>query len=138
MTVRRPPHDQRPLRDPADLTRLWASVLAAEPFRQRVLWLLFLDAARSPVGPLFTLDDLPDGPYDVRAGNLADLCREFVEGPGGAASVAFLMTRPGADPWTVSDRAWGRFLVKVGAELAPDPWPVHWAHQQRVEEFVLP
>ena len=138
MTVRRPPADQRPLRDPADLTAVWTSVLAGEPFRERVVWLLFLDPARRPVGPLITLDNLPDGPYDVRADNLVDLCREFVDGPGDAASVAFLMARPGAAPWTVSDRAWGRFLVKAGEALGPEPWPVHWAHQRRVEELVLP
>lgn len=137
MTVRRPPLDQRPLLQAADLTRLWESVLAGEPFRKRVVWMLFLDGAQRPVGPLITLDDLPDGPYSVPIEDLVSLCAEFLDGPGGAESVAFLLARPGGAPWTVSDRAWGRFLTSAVEQLWGDPWPVHWAHQGCVEEFGL-
>lgn len=138
MTLRRPPRDQRPLHDAADLTRLWELELAGEPFRHRCVWLLFLDDARRPVGPLITLDDLPDGPYSVRIEDLISLCAEFLDGPGGAESVAFLLSRPGPAPWTVSDRAWGRFLTRAVEQLWGVAWPVHWAHHGRVEEFVLP
>ena len=137
MTVRRPPPDQRRLREPADLTAVWTSVLDGEPFRQRVVWMLFIDLTQRPVGPLITLDDLPDGPYDVKLDDLVGLCREFIDGPGAATSVAFLMARPGGVPWTVSDRAWGRFLVAGVEAVGAEPWPVHWAHRGGVEEFRL-
>lgn len=97
--------------------------------------MLFIDQDRRPVGPLITLDNLPDGPYNVRASDLVNLCREFIDGPGSAGSVALLLARPGADPWTVSDRAWGRFLTSAVLEVNSTPWPVHWAHNSRVEEF---
>lgn len=99
--------------------------------------MLFIDQARRPVGPLITLDDLPDGPYDVSLTDMVGLCHEFVDGPGAADSVAFLMARPGGAPWTVSDRAWGRFLVAAVEEVGAEPWPVHWAHPREVEEFRL-
>lgn len=136
MTVRRLPADLAPLRSAADLTRVWSTVIAGEPIRGRVLWMLFLSGPR-PVGPLLTLDDLPDGPYDVPLEDLLGLVREFLEGPGAADAVAFLLVRPGGDPWTVSDRAWGRFLLGAVEQLGTTAWPVHWAHRRRVEEFVL-
>lgn len=138
MTVRRPPSDQRRLIEPADLTEVWRSVLVGEPFRQRTVWMLFIDEASRPFGPLITLDDLPDGPYDVPLDDLVALCREFLDGPGTAYSVALLMARPGGGPWTVSDRAWGRFLVAAVEAVGAEAWPVHWARPRTVEEFRLP
>lgn len=137
MTVRRPPRDLRPLHHPEDLTNIWRAVLAGEPLRQRVVWMLLLNSALQATGPVITLDDLPDGPYDVPAADLVGLCRELIEGPGEATSVAFLMSRPGSAPWTVSDRAWGRFLLNAAGQLAPPLWSVHWANQQEITEFVL-
>lgn len=137
MTVRRPPRDLRPLDEPADLTAIWRAVLAGEPLRQRVVWMLLLNPARQATGPVITLDDLPDGPYNVPEADLVGLCRDLIDGPGEAASVAFLMSRPGSAPWTVSDRAWGRFLHKAASQLGPPMWTVHWAHQREITEFIL-
>lgn len=134
MTVRRPPTDLAPLRGPADLTAAWAAVTAGVPLLHRTVWLLFLDS-RGRAGPVITLDDLPDGPYDVPLEDLVGLCREFIDGPGSAASVALLLTRPGTAPWTVSDRAWGRFLTTAAARLSGPTWPVHWAHRHELTEF---
>ncbi|MCX6397177.1 MAG: hypothetical protein NTV23_11870 [Propionibacteriales bacterium] len=136
MTLRRPPIDQRPVRNAAELAEVWECVLAGGSFQQRLVWMLFFDRFDRPVGPLLTLDDLPDGPYDVPTADLVGLCREFIDGPGAASSVAFLMSRPGGDPWTVSDRAWGRFLLGAGERLGGG-WPTFWAHRHRAEEFVL-
>lgn len=138
MSVRRPPRDQRPLRDPADLTSLWRTEVASEPFRVRSLWLLFIDARLRPAGPLLTIDDLPDGPYDVPPEDLTTLCGEILDGPGGGGSVALLLTRPGGDPWTVSDRAWARFLTATALTIGSRTWPVHWAHRRRLDEVRMP
>lgn len=134
MTVRRAPTDLAPLRGPADLTAAWTAVTAGVPLRHRTVWLLFLDH-RGRAGSVITLDDLPDGPYDVPVDDLVGLCREFIDGPGAAASVALLLTRPGAAPWTVSDRAWGRFLATAADRLGGTAWPVHWGHRRELVEF---
>lgn len=138
MSVRRPPEDQTPLASTTDLTAVWQRIVAWEPFRFRSVWLLFIDSAGRPAGPLITVDDLPDGPYAVGLDELVDLCRGIIGGPGGGGSVAILMTRPGAGRWTVSDRAWGRFLIRGAEELGEPVWPVHLAHSQLLEQYCLP
>jgi len=123
MSLHRPPQDQRPIDDPADLAAAWSRVLGVEPYRARSVWLLFLDPHRRPAGPVLSIDDVPDGPYDLAVADLAGLCREILDGPGGGGSVAMLLSRPGGAPWTVSDRAWGRFLARaasaVGGQASP-------------------
>lgn len=138
MTVRRPPEDQTPLASTVALTALWQKIVAWEPFRFRSVWLLFVDARGRPAGPLITIDDLADGPYAVALEELTDLCQEILEGPGGGGSVALLMSRPGGPPWTVSDRAWGRFLHRGTVALGGPVWPVHLAHAKTLERFLLP
>jgi hypothetical protein len=136
--VRRPPEDQSPIESTVELTARWQKIVAWEPFRLRSIWLLFIDRDSHPAGPLITVDDVADGPYAVGLDELVDLCRSIIDGPGGGGSVALLMSRPGAAPWTVSDRAWGRFLQRGAEELGEPVWPVHLAHTQAVERFRLP
>lgn len=138
MSVRRPPEDQTPLASTTALTELWRRTVAWEPFRFRSLWLLFIDPSGRPSGPLITVDDLADGPYAVALEELVDLCRSILDGPGGGGSVALMMSRPGGAPWTVSDRAWGRFLLRGAEELGEPVWPVHLAHSKAVERYRLP
>ncbi|MFL6061186.1 MAG: hypothetical protein ACJ72E_08145 [Marmoricola sp.] len=138
MSMRRPPSDQSPISSAEGLTARWDDYLAHEPFRFRALWLMFLDVAGRPTGPVMTIDDLPDGPYDIDPLDLVLLCRGILDGPGGAGSVAMLISRDGGMPWTVSDRAWGRFLLMCGEEIGGQVWPVHQAHRQDLEVFVLP
>jgi hypothetical protein len=138
MTVRRPPEDQTPLASTTELTALWRKIVAWEPFRFRSVWLLFIDPLGRPAGPLITVDDLPDGPYAVAQDELVDLCRGILDGPGGGGSVALMMSRPGSAPWTVSDRAWGRYLLGGADEIGEPVWPVHLAHSQGLERYRLP
>jgi hypothetical protein len=137
MNQRRPPRDQQPISSTPQLTAVWASLVDGEPFLVRSLWWLFLDDWQRPAGPVLTMDHLPDGPYDVPRRDLTEWCAEVLTGPGGSGSVALLVTRPGGRPWTVSDRAWGRFLVRAADEIGGRTWPIHWARRGVVEEFEL-
>lgn len=138
MSMRRPPFDQDPIRTDAELTALWDIYLDPEPFRFRAVWLLFLDGTGRPAGPVITIDEMPDGPYELEVEDLVTLCRGILDGPGnGGGSVALALTRPGGDPWTVSDRAWGRFLLRAAAEVGGQIWPVHRAHGAGLEQFAL-
>ena len=138
MSIRRPPYDQQPIKSDAALKECWETYLDPEPFRFRVLWLLFIDTAGRPCGPVITIDDVADGPYDMDSDDLVTLCRSILDGPGGGGSVALLMSRTGVGPWTVSDRAWGRFLQRAADGIGGRQWQVHRAHRRTLETFVLP
>ena len=96
-------------------------------FGRMTLWLVFLEADGSVLPAIVPIEDIPPRPTDELVG-LTDLCRHFVQ-PGG--SVAFLLTRPGADaPITPAERAWTRALGIVGQRLSSTVWPVHRANDE--------
>src|SRR5215216_6717044 len=101
------PPDQMPaVLTPADLHLTWRALMGNLGFEDRRLWLLFIGPDGRLLGPLLSLDDLPDGPYDHDVDEVVTLCREILDGPGMSGSVAMLITRPGVDRWHVGDRAW--------------------------------
>lgn len=122
-----------PVRTDADLHRTWSSMLGDLGFSDRSLWVLFLGDDGRPSGPLLRIDELPDGPWDVAVDDLVAVCRDILDGPGGGGSVALLVTRPGAGPWHVGDRAWARFLTSAAGRVGGRVWPVHRAHDVALE-----
>jgi len=127
-----PPADLPAVQTHDDLRRAWTLLMGRLGFPDRRLWLLFLDAVGRPSGPLLSLDNLGDGPYDLPAEDLVTICREILRGPGGAGSVAMLITRPGHDDWHVGDRAWARYLAAVGQHVGGRVWPVHRANDREL------
>jgi hypothetical protein len=138
MSLRRPPRNADPLRTADDLTPVWRELMIAPTFRDRSLWLLFIDYEKRPTGPLMTIEDLPDGPYDLPLTDLVGICRDILDGPGGGGSVAMLMTRSGAGQWHIGDRAWARFLVNASHDIGGIVWPVYRAHSEVLEVVELP
>jgi len=128
-----PPRDMPAVQTQADLLSTWRALMGDLGFPDRRLWLLFLDPGGRPLGPLLSIDNLPDGPYDLPVEDLVVICREILGGPGGAGgSVAFLVTRPGRDGWHVGDRAWGRYLTAAAYRIGGKVWPVHRANDQEL------
>jgi hypothetical protein len=127
-----PPHDMPAIRTPADLHRAWSALMGALGFPDRRLWLLFLDRSGRPMGPLLSIDTLPDGPYDLAVEDLVTVCREILDGPGDGASVAMLITRSGSDGWHVGDRAWARYLTAAAHRVGGTVWPVHRANDREL------
>jgi hypothetical protein len=127
------PPDQMPaVRTQADLHRTWRALMGELGFADRRLWLLFLRPDGRLLGPLLSLDDLPDGPYDLEVDEVVTVCREILDGPGGGGSVAMLITRPGRDAWHVGDRAWARYLTAAAHRLGGQVWPVHRANDREL------
>ena len=127
------PEQMPAIRTPADLTRAWRVLMGGLRFDDRRLWLLFLEADGRMLGPLLSLDDLPDGPYDLDPDEVVSVCRDLLDGPGsGARSVAMLITRPGHDAWHVGDRAWARYLAAAAQRIGGQVWPVHRANDREI------
>jgi hypothetical protein len=127
-----PPQDMPAIRTQSDLHRAWSALMGALGFPDRRLWLLFLDAGGRPMGPLLSIDTLPDGPYDLAVEDLVTVCREILDGPGGGGSVAMLITRSGSDGWHVGDRAWARYLTAAAHRVGGTVWPVHRANDREL------
>jgi hypothetical protein len=127
------PPDQMPavLTD-ADLFQAWRALMGDLGFTSRALWLLFLRPDGRVLGPLLQIGDLPDSPHDLDADQLVVLCRELLDGPGEGGSLAMLVSRSGAEPWHVGDRAWARFLTAVGEQVGGRVWPVHRANDREL------
>lgn len=125
-----PPRDMPAVHTEADLAVAWRALMGQLGFPDRRLWLLFLDSGGRPLGPLLSIDNLPDGPYDLSVDDLVTICREILDGPGGGGSVAFLLTRPGRDDWHVGDRAWARYLSASAHRIGGRVWPVHRANDR--------
>jgi hypothetical protein len=123
-----PPDQMSSVRTQADLEHTWRALMGELGFSDRRLWLLFLDPDGRPLGPLVSIDDLPDGPCELPVDDLVALCREILDGPGGGGSVALLVTRSGRDPWHIGDRAWARYLTSAARQIGGQVWPVHRAH----------
>lgn len=128
-----PPGQMPAIHTAGDLLRTWRALLGPLGFPRRSLWLLFLTAEGRPAGPLLTVEDLPDGPYDAAPDDLVAVCEEILDGPGARGSVALLVTRPGRDAWHVADRAWGRWLTVVAQRIDGPTWPVHRANDVVLE-----
>jgi hypothetical protein len=132
-----PPDQMPPIAGEADLQRTWLALMGDLGFSDRRLWLLFLRPDGRLLGPLLSLDDLPDGPYGLELDEVVTVCRDILDGPGGAGgSVAMLLTRPGRDPWHVGDRAWARYLTAAAHRIGGQVWPVHRAND--VELVAVP
>jgi hypothetical protein len=127
-----PPRDMPAVHTQADLQAAWRALMGTLGFPDRRLWLLFLDPDGRPLGPLLSIDSLPDGPYDLPIADLVTICREILDGPGGGGSVAMLVTRPGRDGWHVGDRAWARYLTAAAHRLGGRVWPVHRANDREL------
>lgn len=127
------PPDQVPaVRTQVDLQRAWRALMGELGFPDRRLWLLFLTPDGQPAGPLLSIDSLPDGPWELPVDDLVTICRDLLDGPGAAGSVAMLLTRPGRDAWHVGDRAWGRYLTAAAHRVGGQVWPVHRANDREL------
>ena len=120
------------VRDASDLLFLWERLMGPEGFSTSTLWHVFLDRDGAVLRVILPIDDLPhepdaDGLRTLREQILPVILEE------GATSVAMLLSRPGPEPMTASDRAWARTARAVYGPLSP--WPIHFATRGRVRVF---
>ena len=123
------PHDTL-VRTDDDLRQLWRSLMGADGFSRRSLWLLFLDAAGRPSPVLVPIDDVPRHPIPRFVDNLRYIAGELVATRDDLASVAMLLSRPGPSRMTESDREWARALRQVSSE-----WPTFLAVADTIQAF---
>lgn len=104
---------------PAAVLALWAPSLDRIRSAEPTLWARVI--AADGTGPLLRIGGVPERPGAGTGAELRALLEDFVDGPGGARSVAFLLA--GIDPAQVGS-GWCRLLAELGQEWGPPVWPV--------------
>ncbi len=113
------PH--RPVHDVDDLVRHVAAIVPTAVRRQ--LWTLFFDADDVALPLMVPLEGVPDAPDPAALEHYGDAL-DAVAAEFGAASVAFVLERPGPGVSSPSDHHWGDALAGLGRHHAFEVRPV--------------
>ncbi|WP_375424731.1 hypothetical protein [uncultured Friedmanniella sp.] len=111
-----------------DLRRLWASLMGAESFGRRTLWLVILDDDGRPSPVVMPIDDLPAAPTDAEVDSFGHFFDHLVE----YGTPVLLLSRSGPATVQEADRQWALAL----AFLTPR-WPVHLAAENAFGQCVI-
>lgn len=123
------------IRTDTDLLELWRDLMGPGGFGGRSLWHLFLRPDGHPTPLIIPVDDMPDEPDPAVLRNLTEVMTTVVDKEDlDVASIALLLSRPGPDTMTASDRAWGRCL-RTAYPARWSRWPIHLATRGRVRVF---
>ncbi len=117
----------------AQLREHWTQLMGDWGFGQRTLWLLFLEQDRGLMPTIVPIDGLPQEPDDNSLQHVTDLV-STMRHELGAASTPMLISRPGPDIISASDRRWARILLDAAHDQVPR-WPVHLATNATVQVF---
>lgn len=114
----------------AELGAAWQKLMGPGGFGQRSLWVIFLDDRKRTLPVIVPIDQLPDKPDPELLDNLASVMTEVMSNTR-AESAALLLSRPGSDQISDSDRCWARALM----EAVPPPMrtgSIHLATADRI------
>lgn len=116
------------IRTPADLERMWRTLIGPLGFGGHSLWLTVLECDGRTTPVITEITDVVSVPGASDRSHLGGVVRLLVEElvPGGRA--AFLRTRPGRDGVSDDDRAWAAALYAVSRETGAPVEVVHVAN----------
>jgi len=95
-----------------DLGLAWEQLMGPHGYDQRSLWLLFLDGEGRTLPAIIPISDLPPVPGEDLLASLGSVLQGVTTSTE-AVSVAMLLSRPGNDVVTDSDRRWARALLNT-------------------------
>lgn len=116
-----------PIHSQADLARLWRALMGELGFARRLLWLVLVCDDGVPVPHIVRVEDVPDIPGDELL-HLLQMCRQVDDECG----VALLLSRPGSDGLSASDKAWAAALLSAARTTGVSCWPLHVANDAAV------
>lgn len=119
--------------DDVQLRELWVSLIDAETFDRRSLWLLFVEHDLRVAPLVVPIDDVPRTPDEEVMERLADLTSQ-ARTELGVGSVPMLLSRPGPREMSDDDRRWGRVLLAAQHGQARR-WAAHLATPDGIQAF---
>lgn len=130
---RRPAPDQLPpIRTLRDLHARWRDVLGELGFADRKLWVIFIETDGSMFPHIVQVAEVPAYPTPSNLDSLIEICGRELEMLGEGSSVAMLLSRPGHDALTDSDRAWGAGIAAAARSQGVRAHPMHLANDEAV------
>lgn len=122
-----PAEQMSPIRNGLDLHERWRALLGELRFEDRKLWITFLEPGGMMVPHVVQVAEPPTHPTGDNLDALLEMCEREMEwfGPGG--SVAILLSRPGHDAVTESDRAWAIRTATAARDHGIHAHPMHIA-----------
>jgi hypothetical protein len=112
-----------PIHSQADLDRLWRALVGDLGFSHRRLWVLLVCDDGRPIPHVVQVDEIPELPGDDLV-HLLEMCQHLDD----EAAVAVLLSRPGSDGLTATDKAWGAALLAAARATGVSCWPLHVAN----------
>jgi hypothetical protein len=120
----------RPVHSVTDLGRCWRTLMGELGFGERLLWFSFVGSDRRMVKVLHQME-IPPEPRARYGDELFTLLRGVLDGlPDRAASVALLLSRPGAGPISEADRRWSTMLTEAASRHGLPMEPIFRANDE--------
>jgi hypothetical protein len=115
----------------SELCQTWEKLMGPFGYGSRSLWLMLIRADGTPLRQLTEIEDVPERPEPELLDNLMRLCEHLVDSEH--VSIAFLLSRPGRDGISASDRAWGLGLIRAARRAVLPIRPLHRANDDNVQ-----
>lgn len=118
------------LRTQSDVHRMWELVMQPLGFGSTSLWFTFVDDRDAPLPMVVELAEIDESgfPSGDDVAHLYSLLEQASADPGGIASVAFLITRPGRGGILETDRRLAALLLGGARRSRLGCQPIHVAH----------
>lgn len=97
-----------PVRTQADLESAWRRLMGPQPFDRCSVWMMLIQDD-VPIPQLTEITDAESPDHAIRA-NLAEVLRMLAQRDLDGVRFAFLVSRPGSDFLTTTDREWATTL----------------------------
>ena len=122
------PADSLPqIHNDRDLYECWRIMLGELGFTERTLWVAFILPDGTVIPHVVQVAEAPQFPSVEDITALYAMCTRELAYFGSEASIALLLTRPGADVVTDSDRAWGVSMANASRTTGIRTHPLHLA-----------
>ncbi|UPK75946.1 hypothetical protein MU582_04730 [Nocardioidaceae bacterium SCSIO 66511] len=128
------PDDIPAILTPLDLHTCWTMLMGELGFAERKLWIIFIEPDGLVVPHIVQIADLPAYPSAPNLDSLMELCArqlEYLRDDG----IAMLLSRPGPDVLTDSDRGWAAGIATTAREHGVRVYPTHLANDEAVRVF---
>ena len=129
------PDDLPEINTPLDLHRCWTMLMGELGFTEPKIWLIPIWPDGMVVPHVVQVAELPAYPSGSDFESLIGVCERLLEYQQEGLSFAMLLSRPGRNVLTDTDRAWAVGIDRVARERGVCVHPTHLANDEAIRVF---